>query len=916
MKLALTLFILSFVSIVPANGQVKVSETTLSMAASDEGPPDENPPFDSFSEQENYPYTMRTNIRGTESMHAWHALVLENEYLKCTVLPELGGHIYTCVDKINGKPMFYANPTFKKAIIAYRGAWSAFGEEFNFPVSHNWVTISPVDWAYRSADDGSASITVGNRDRAFGMDWTVEIVLHPKSTVVEEHVTLTNRGDLRRRFFWWNNAAVEVWNDSKAYYPMQFAIPDGSTDIVPWPVDQKGKDISVVANQTSGQFSFFGYGSFEPFMGIYSPHTQSGVVHWAEPKGVPAKKLFSWGVDKEAMEWREKLSDNHSAYMESQSGLFPDQQTYRFLEPRQSIRFTEFWMPVRDTGSITRANLDGILSLQRERQPDGKAALAIAFNANHAIPGATVVVSDGDKTVLQETASLEPATTWKHRIDDLNPAGRYTFLLKSAKGETLLSHTEGVLDVIPRDQVHVGPQPEHKLPDVKAWSDGDFVSSSGDHELQGEYIDAWNTYQSGLAKFPASLPLLKATGRFAANQWRFEEAAKLLGKAEEIAPSDAEIHYYRGIVETALDHRANARSEFEAAHGSPAFRSATGLLLAELLAQQHDAAGALKMLEDSCPVSADDLRCIEETVALSRSAGELDRAKSLVAESVSRYPTSLFLRIEAVKLGIQATSGTSAPEIDKHLAADTSRILNIVQEYNRLGLYTDSLELLSRTYPNVAAEETEPGAPQASTDPMLAYYRGFCREKLGKSGVSDYTAAAGMRLLYVFPNDSDDFFVLRAALAANPSDASAHFLLGSLLFSKTIVDCALAEWRIAESINPKIPSLQASLGRALLELKKQPKDAAAEFELGMQVEPDNPALYLKLNEAMRQLGRPAAQRAEMMKRFPDPPNMPPDLVRALVDALRECGRNDEANAVLAHHFMPAKEGEAPLQPQK
>jgi predicted Zn-dependent protease len=199
---------------------------------------------------------------------------------------------------------------------------------------------------------------------------------------------------------------------------------------------------------------------------------------------------------------------------------------------------------------------------------------------------------------------------------------------------------------------------------------------------------------------------------------------------------------------------------------------------------------------------------------------------------------------------------------------------------------------------------------------MLAYYRGFCREKLGKSGVSDYTAAAGMRLLYVFPNDSDDFFVLRAALAANPSDASAHFLLGSLLFSKTIVDPALAEWRNAESINSNIPSLQASLGRALLELKKQPKDAAAEFERGMQVEPENPALYLKLNEAMRQLGRPAAQRAEMMKRFPDPPNMPPDLVRALVDALRECGRNDEANAVLAHHFMPAKEGEAPLQPQK
>jgi hypothetical protein len=39
-------------------------------------------------------------------------------------------------------------------------------------------------------------------------------------------------------------------------------------------------------------------------------------------------------------------------------------------------------------------------------------------------------------------------------------------------------------------------------------------------------------------------------------------------------------------------------------------------------------------------------------------------------------------------------------------------------------------------------------------------------------------------------------------------------------------------------------------------------------------------------------------------------------VRALVDALNESGHKDEANAVLAHRFIPRKEGEAPLQPQK
>ena len=90
------------------------------------------------------PYVLRENLTSRRANHDWRAIYLENEYLKCSVLPDIGGHLYTCVDKISGKSMFYANPSIKKAAIGYRGAWAAFGIEFNFPVSHNWVTMSPV----------------------------------------------------------------------------------------------------------------------------------------------------------------------------------------------------------------------------------------------------------------------------------------------------------------------------------------------------------------------------------------------------------------------------------------------------------------------------------------------------------------------------------------------------------------------------------------------------------------------------------------------------------------------------------------------------------------------------------------------------------------------------------------------------
>src|SRR5262249_27798390 len=114
-----------------------------------------NPPFDIFATNKfNYPYTLRESLTGQEKEIAWRALFLENEYLKCSVLPDLGGHLYTCTDKVSGQPLFYANPTIKMAQIGYRGAWAAFGIEFNFPVSHNWVSVSPVPFSTATRPDG------------------------------------------------------------------------------------------------------------------------------------------------------------------------------------------------------------------------------------------------------------------------------------------------------------------------------------------------------------------------------------------------------------------------------------------------------------------------------------------------------------------------------------------------------------------------------------------------------------------------------------------------------------------------------------------------------------------------------------------------------------------------------------------
>src|SRR6476660_1811745 len=361
--LAAVLIVLMSVRLVSA--QVRVSEGTLSLPTYEEGPPDRNPPFDQIATSRfNYPYTLRTNVTDQRTVHNWRAVFLENEYLKCTVLPDLGGHLYTCIDKINGKPMFYANPSIKKANIGYRGAWAAFGVEFNFPVSHNWLSMSPVDFDYAANPDGSASVIVGNIDRVDGMQWSVALTLRPGSTVLEQRVTLNNRSDVRHRFYWWNNAAVQAWDDSQIVYPMRFAASHGFTEIRPWPIDD-GLDLSILKNHTRGPVSEFVHGSREDFMGVWHPRTNTGTVHFADYASLPAKKIWSWGTDADGMDWRKALSDDNSSYLEVQAGLFRNQETYAFLEPRQVIQFSEYWMPVREIGGISRANLAGVANLAR-----------------------------------------------------------------------------------------------------------------------------------------------------------------------------------------------------------------------------------------------------------------------------------------------------------------------------------------------------------------------------------------------------------------------------------------------------------------------------------------------------------------------------------------------------------------------
>ncbi len=884
---------------------VRVWEDSMVIPTSEEGVPDENPPFDSFNTGRfyNYPYTLRHNLIDRRTPRKWRTLNLENEYLKCTILPDLGGHLYNCVDKINGASMFYANPSIKFARIAYRGMWAALGVEFNFPVSHNWMTVSPVDFATSSDRDGSASVWVGNIDRPYGMQWRVQLTLRPGRAYLEQRTTLYNKSDTRHRFYWWTNAGVQVWDDSRILYPMEFTAAHGFADIDTWPVNAAGVDQSVVANHKYGPVSRFSYGSREPYMAVYHPHTHAGVVHYSSPLDLPAKKIWSWGSDPDGLKWRTALSDNDSAYVEIQAGLFRDQETYGFLEPQESRTFSEYWLPIRDLGGVSRANPNAVLNLSRRASSNDGVDLDVVFNVSRELQNGVVTILNGKKIVASARASLSPSETF-HKVFPGLPSGvAYTVELRN-DSDLILSHTENQYDFVPRDQVHVGKQPSHTYPAEANFGADDFARLGNEQESNGELPAALETYSKGLARFTESITLNKAAGRLETAFAQYENGMHHLSKALVWQSDDHETAYYLGLSEFAENDIRAARTHFEFAQQSERYRAPALMALCAIEARAGNRERALSLIQEVLQNAPALTQAGKMEVALLRSVGRSTDAKSRIVYWRNIDPTDSLLRYESTK------AGSSDPGLLPHLAGDPQRILEIAAEYMNLGMYSDAVAVLSAPFPQGPEVVSEPGMVPPQSYPLIAYYRGYCLYLLGQDGRKDFDAASLMSTKYVFPNRPESLPVLKRAIDVNPQDATSHFLLGELYLASGEIGPALDEWEKARQLKPSIPTLHCNMGYAVLRSGQSPQKAIELFRDGTKYDSHNVDVYLGLEQAMDKAGQPASERAQALESYPGLSKAPAALIFRLVQVLSDAEQFEAAEKLLEGRFFPREEGGA------
>ncbi|MFP3896207.1 MAG: DUF5107 domain-containing protein [Anaerolineales bacterium] len=326
-----------------------------------------------------YPLLDRDSV-GPPRPRTYRVLIMRNEYLQLTLLPDLGGRVYQCRFLPTGQDLFYNNPVIKPTHWGPldQGWWLAVGGmEFCLPVDeHGYVTAEPWEPEIARHADGTAEATMHIQEQSRGIGVRVSIRLHPQRAAFTVHSALRNTSASEQAFQYWINAMLAPGADSvrpslRFCYPTSQVIVHGTADAtlpglgesLPWPV-YRGRDLSHYA-QWGDWLGFFAPDVETPFTAVYEPTTQLGMVRVFPPQIARGSKLFGFGPQQK---YSGTYTDDDSGYVEMWGGLTPTFDDYAMLEPGGEVAYEETWYPVARCDGVSYADEEVTLYAVREEE--------------------------------------------------------------------------------------------------------------------------------------------------------------------------------------------------------------------------------------------------------------------------------------------------------------------------------------------------------------------------------------------------------------------------------------------------------------------------------------------------------------------------------------------------------------------
>jgi tetratricopeptide (TPR) repeat protein len=877
MKKILAIFFLLFVC-ATAFSQVKMSEETMTLPTYETKSPDKIPLFFrseevQLAERHIYPYPF-IDVQSTPSVDKdYVAVILENEYLKICVTPEMGGRVYYALDKTNGYEIVYNNRVVKPALIGTIGAWTSGGTEWNTPHHHRATSLLPVDYRLVENADGSKTVWVGEYEKRSQTRWLVGLTLEPGKAYLKQEFKSLNVTPFQYPALFFANNAVHVNDDYQFIFPPDVEMMNFHyvTEFTRWPILNQvyqsydyshGEDLSwwkTVKQPTS----FFVTKSHQDFMGGIDHGKKAGIALVGDHQIFKGKKLWNWGKNEVQEAWDQKLTDDDGPYAELMMGFYSDNQPdYNFLAPFETKYGTTYLYGIKNLHDMKEVSKDFALNMELN---DG--TVLVQINSTSVQKQVKVLLMLKEKVIFEETVDMSPVKAYEKSID-VNSKDSFKDLklaVVSKDGAELISWQKQPALNEPFPEIYKDPlDPREYKTSQELFFVGLKIEQFGNTNF-----DYMKYYKAALKIDPNDVLTNTQIGTVYLKRREYEKAEQHLKRAVAVVTGnhkkagDATSLYYLGVcffkqgkIEQALDMLNRCTWAYE-------WTSAGYTLAAQIEASQKDWERALDAADRACKANTQNVDALATKAIILRQMGDYENAQRTAEYALSVDPLCFVAMNELRLLTGNVTVGNEFSELQtlkKHLRNEPYNYIETATRYSEMGLFKEAAELMA-----VAAESDE---IELSAYPMVHYHLGMYLALAGEKekATEELQKASELSTDLCFPYGDESVKALKQAISKNANDATACYLLGNALADYQHEE-AVKYWQMAAESMDKESLIYRNIAYIQANHLRDMPNALSNIMKAISLDPTEPRYFREANLYMSYASLTPQQLADFLNEY-------------------------------------------------
>lgn len=899
------------------NSSVKVWEETVMIPTYGIGKPEKSPMFLEKRVYQGssgvvYPYPVIEKIEDTCEERPYHAVFLENEYIKVMILPELGGRVQMAYDKIKGKHFIYYNNVVKPALVGLLGPWISGGIEFNWPQHHRPSTFLPVDYTIEKKEDGTAIVWVSERERMFHQKGMAGFTLRPGKAVLEIQGVVSNPTPMPQTFLWWANPAVAVNDFYQSVFPadVNAVFDHGKRDVSRYPIAtgtyykmdySAGVDISRYKN-IPVPTSYMAIRSKYNFVGGYENDTRAGLLHVANHHVSPGKKQWTWGNGDFGKAWDRNLTDADGPYIELMTGVYTDNQPdFTWLQPYEEKRFTQYFMPYRELGVVKNASSDLLINIE----PDGCGTSVLKLFATSLQKDLRIVVNNNGVSLFEEIADLCPENVFERTLD-IAGIDNSEVIIYNVKGKIVLSWKP--------EPSEIKEMPEAAKPAL----DPSEIRTTEQLYLTGLHLEQYrhatyspvDYYMEALRRDESDVRNNNAMGLWLIRKGRFAKAEPYLRRAVKTLteknpnPYDGEAFYNLGLSLKYQNRLDEAYECFYKSCWNAAWQDSGYFSLSQISSAWENWDDALDEVEKSLVRNWHSLRARHLKTTILRHLGRTNEAERWIEDS---------LHIDKFNYGclFERYLMTGNKDILEELAhimrKDAHNYEELALDYASAGCYDEAINVVNWAI-SVLESDTR----------MLHYYKAWFLRCMGITDEAHDVAQTAELLpedMY-FPNSLEAILALQCVVELLEHSPKANYLLGNIWYDKRQYDEAISAWEKSAAQDSSFPTVLRNLALAYFNKLGRTNDALSMMEKAFALNTDDARMLMELDQLYKRMNREHKFRLELLEEYLEVVSKRDDLYLEYITLLNQCGEYEKAlQCIESRRFHPWEGGEGKVPAQ-